>query len=146
MKGKGTGRESHVIMKVCVDMCRNSKFMMLLECIFECIVNNQMKCCWQRNAPLMPYNVGFEEDGFLKALKIKPEDIEPLADNCTKVGHSSYMHIVCYNPDTFTIHLHFTPQPLCFYDHPLSQNLIITSHLSSIPHPATVLFQIHLRP
>ncbi|XP_071521329.1 galactosylgalactosylxylosylprotein 3-beta-glucuronosyltransferase 2-like isoform X2 [Panulirus ornatus] len=39
----------------------------------------------QRNAPLMPYNVGFEEDGFLKALKIKPEDIEPLADNCTKI-------------------------------------------------------------
>ncbi|XP_050714212.1 galactosylgalactosylxylosylprotein 3-beta-glucuronosyltransferase P-like [Eriocheir sinensis] len=39
----------------------------------------------QRNAPLMPYSVGFEEDGFLKALKIKPEDIEPLAENCTKI-------------------------------------------------------------
>ncbi|XP_069959070.1 galactosylgalactosylxylosylprotein 3-beta-glucuronosyltransferase P isoform X2 [Cherax quadricarinatus] len=39
----------------------------------------------KRNAPMMPYNVGFEEDGFLKALKIKPEDIEPLADNCTKI-------------------------------------------------------------
>ncbi|XP_069182586.1 galactosylgalactosylxylosylprotein 3-beta-glucuronosyltransferase P isoform X1 [Procambarus clarkii] len=39
----------------------------------------------KRNAPLMPYNVGFEEDGFLKALKIKPEDIEPLANNCTKI-------------------------------------------------------------
>ncbi|KAK8754123.1 hypothetical protein OTU49_012261, partial [Cherax quadricarinatus] len=41
----------------------------------------------KRNAPMMPYNVGFEEDGFLKALKIKPEDIEPLADNCTKVNN-----------------------------------------------------------
>ncbi|KAK4322885.1 hypothetical protein Pmani_006400 [Petrolisthes manimaculis] len=39
----------------------------------------------QRNGPMMPYNVGFEEDGFLKALKINPEDIEPLADNCTKI-------------------------------------------------------------
>ncbi|XP_042230926.1 galactosylgalactosylxylosylprotein 3-beta-glucuronosyltransferase P-like isoform X1 [Homarus americanus] len=39
----------------------------------------------KKNAPLMPYNVGFEEDGFLKALKIKPEEIEPLADNCTKI-------------------------------------------------------------
>ncbi|XP_068236430.1 galactosylgalactosylxylosylprotein 3-beta-glucuronosyltransferase P-like isoform X2 [Palaemon carinicauda] len=39
----------------------------------------------QRNTPTMPYSVGFEEDGFLKALNIKPEEIEPLADNCTKI-------------------------------------------------------------
>ncbi|KAK8400218.1 hypothetical protein O3P69_003134 [Scylla paramamosain] len=39
----------------------------------------------KRNAPLMPYSVGFEEDGFLKALRIKPEEIEPLAENCTKI-------------------------------------------------------------
>ncbi|XP_064095282.1 galactosylgalactosylxylosylprotein 3-beta-glucuronosyltransferase P-like isoform X2 [Macrobrachium nipponense] len=39
----------------------------------------------QRNSPMMPYSVGFEEDGFLKALNIKPEEIEPLADNCTKI-------------------------------------------------------------
>ncbi|XP_042883834.1 galactosylgalactosylxylosylprotein 3-beta-glucuronosyltransferase P-like [Penaeus japonicus] len=39
----------------------------------------------ERRAPLMPYSVGFEEDGFLKALQFSPGDIEPLADNCTKI-------------------------------------------------------------
>ena len=33
----------------------------------------------------MPYNVGFEEDGFLRALGTKPQDVMPLANNCTKV-------------------------------------------------------------
>ena len=33
----------------------------------------------------MPFKASFEEDGFLRKLGIKPEDGEPLADNCTKV-------------------------------------------------------------
>ncbi|XP_063600681.1 galactosylgalactosylxylosylprotein 3-beta-glucuronosyltransferase P-like [Penaeus indicus] len=44
-----------------------------------------LKFYLERNAPLMPYSVGFEEDGFLKALNFSPGDIEPLADNCTKI-------------------------------------------------------------
>lgn len=34
---------------------------------------------------VMPYKVSFEENGLLKALKFKIEDIEPKALNCTKV-------------------------------------------------------------
>ncbi|XP_024942602.1 galactosylgalactosylxylosylprotein 3-beta-glucuronosyltransferase S isoform X2 [Cephus cinctus] len=34
---------------------------------------------------IMPFKVGFEEDVFLKSLGIRYEDIEPLADNCTKI-------------------------------------------------------------
>lgn len=33
----------------------------------------------------MPFVPGYEEDGFLKGLSLKLEDIEPKADNCTKV-------------------------------------------------------------
>lgn len=33
----------------------------------------------------MPFSQGIEEDGFLISLGIKIEDIEPLADNCSKV-------------------------------------------------------------
>ncbi|XP_013184874.2 galactosylgalactosylxylosylprotein 3-beta-glucuronosyltransferase S [Amyelois transitella] len=33
----------------------------------------------------MPFNAGFLEDAFLRSLGLKMEDIEPLADNCTKV-------------------------------------------------------------
>jgi hypothetical protein len=33
----------------------------------------------------MPFTPGYEEDGFLKALNITLNDIEPKADNCTKV-------------------------------------------------------------
>lgn len=33
----------------------------------------------------MPYIVGLEEDGFLLSLGVNIEDIEPLADNCSKV-------------------------------------------------------------
>ncbi|XP_028166807.1 galactosylgalactosylxylosylprotein 3-beta-glucuronosyltransferase S [Ostrinia furnacalis] len=33
----------------------------------------------------MPYILGHEEDGFLVSLGLKMEDIEPLADNCSKV-------------------------------------------------------------
>ncbi|GAB6020043.1 Galactosylgalactosylxylosylprotein 3-beta-glucuronosyltransferase 2 [Chamberlinius hualienensis] len=33
----------------------------------------------------MPYKAGFEEDGFLKSLNITIDQIEPKADNCTKI-------------------------------------------------------------
>ncbi|CAL4221103.1 unnamed protein product, partial [Meganyctiphanes norvegica] len=33
----------------------------------------------------MPYSAGYEEDGFLKKLNIKPEEIEFKADGCTKI-------------------------------------------------------------
>ncbi|XP_050426846.1 galactosylgalactosylxylosylprotein 3-beta-glucuronosyltransferase S-like [Adelges cooleyi] len=33
----------------------------------------------------MPYQVGFEEDRFLMALGVRLEDIEPKAENCTKI-------------------------------------------------------------
>ncbi|XP_037091902.1 uncharacterized protein LOC119112041 isoform X2 [Pollicipes pollicipes] len=33
----------------------------------------------------MPFKAGYEEDGFLKSLGLKKEDLEPLADNCTKI-------------------------------------------------------------
>lgn len=34
----------------------------------------------------MPFKAGYEEDGFLKSLKpLTLRDIEPLADNCTRV-------------------------------------------------------------
>lgn len=33
----------------------------------------------------MPYKAGFEEDGFLKSIGLKMDDIEPKANNCTEV-------------------------------------------------------------
>lgn len=33
----------------------------------------------------MPYKAGFEEDRFLSALSIRLDDIEPKAENCTRV-------------------------------------------------------------
>jgi len=33
----------------------------------------------------MPYKVGFEEDRFLSALGIRLDEIEPKAENCTRV-------------------------------------------------------------
>ncbi|KAG7313650.1 hypothetical protein JYU34_000809 [Plutella xylostella] len=36
-------------------------------------------------AAAMPYKAGFEEDGFLKSNGFTLEDVEPLADNCTRV-------------------------------------------------------------
>ncbi|XP_046747595.1 galactosylgalactosylxylosylprotein 3-beta-glucuronosyltransferase S [Diprion similis] len=33
----------------------------------------------------MPYKVGYEEDMFLKSLGLHVEDIEPVAENCTKI-------------------------------------------------------------
>lgn len=33
----------------------------------------------------MPYKAGFEEDRFLSALSIRLDDIEPKAQNCTRV-------------------------------------------------------------
>lgn len=38
----------------------------------------------------MPYKAGFEEDRFLSSLDIRLEEIEPKAENCTRV---SYKHI-----------------------------------------------------
>lgn len=35
----------------------------------------------------MPYVPGYEEDGFLKGFGFKLEDIEPKADNCSKVSY-----------------------------------------------------------
>lgn len=34
---------------------------------------------------VMPYVAGYEEDKFLRSLNLQLEDIEPLADNCSKV-------------------------------------------------------------
>lgn len=34
---------------------------------------------------IMPYIAGYEEDKFLRSLDLQLEDIEPLADNCSKV-------------------------------------------------------------
>ena len=36
----------------------------------------------------MPYHAGYEEDKLLKALGVKMEEIEPLANDCTEVGHA----------------------------------------------------------
>lgn len=33
----------------------------------------------------MPYDPGYEEEGFLKSIALRMEDIEPLASNCTEV-------------------------------------------------------------
>ena len=43
---------------------------------------------FQRNRHVnveFPYSAGFEEDGFLKSLDISLEELEPVADNCTRV-------------------------------------------------------------
>jgi len=34
----------------------------------------------------MPYKAGFEEDRFLSALSVRLDDIEPKAENCTRVS------------------------------------------------------------
>ena len=34
----------------------------------------------------MPFKAGNEENGFLESLKLEFEDIEPMAENCTKVS------------------------------------------------------------
>ncbi len=34
----------------------------------------------------MEYYHGYEEDSFLKSLRVEPKDVEFLADNCTKVS------------------------------------------------------------
>jgi len=39
----------------------------------------------QQKHVTMPFKQGYEEDGFLRSLKFSISDIEPLADNCTKV-------------------------------------------------------------
>ena len=45
-----------------------------------------LKKAWSKTEKLeMPFKVSYEEDGFLRNLGIRPEDGEPLADNCTKV-------------------------------------------------------------
>lgn len=33
----------------------------------------------------MPYKAGFEEDGFLKSIGLKMDEIEPKAQNCTEI-------------------------------------------------------------
>uniref|UniRef100_T1H0C7 Galactosylgalactosylxylosylprotein 3-beta-glucuronosyltransferase n=1 Tax=Megaselia scalaris TaxID=36166 RepID=T1H0C7_MEGSC len=33
----------------------------------------------------MPYKAGYEEDKFLKSLKLRLEDVEPKARNCTEI-------------------------------------------------------------
>ncbi|KOB74781.1 Glucuronyltransferase [Operophtera brumata] len=38
-----------------------------------------------KESATMPYIVGLEEDGFLLSLDVNIDDIEPLADNCSKV-------------------------------------------------------------
>ena len=38
----------------------------------------------------MPFKAGYEEDGFLQALGVLPEDLEPLANNCTQVRVLQY--------------------------------------------------------
>lgn len=45
-----------------------------------------VKFLLSRPNALMPFKVGYEEDGFLKSLKpLEPQQIEYLADNCTKI-------------------------------------------------------------
>lgn len=44
-----------------------------------------VKYLLDRPKATMPYKVGYEEDGFMLSLGIKPRDIEPLAANCTKI-------------------------------------------------------------
>ena len=39
----------------------------------------------QKPEAVMPLKAGYEEDGFLQALGVTPEELEPLADNCTQV-------------------------------------------------------------
>ncbi|XP_037083747.1 galactosylgalactosylxylosylprotein 3-beta-glucuronosyltransferase P-like [Pollicipes pollicipes] len=42
---------------------------------------------WLRQNPEaeMPYKAGYEEDGFLKALNIGRDELEPLANNCSQI-------------------------------------------------------------
>ena len=40
----------------------------------------------QKKEIRMPYEPGLEENGFLKMLNVNPQNIEFLADRCTKVG------------------------------------------------------------
>ena len=51
---------------------------------FAVNVNHFLSC----KGAKMPFQVGREETKFLEQLRITNEDIEPLADNCTKVSES----------------------------------------------------------
>lgn len=42
----------------------------------------------------MPYKVGYEEDYFIRSLGIKLSDLEPKADNCTKVRFENWLYFV----------------------------------------------------
>ena len=42
----------------------------------------------------MPYEPGLEENGFLKKLKVKPHNLEFLADGCTKVRFDITVHCI----------------------------------------------------
>ncbi|KAF0288536.1 Galactosylgalactosylxylosylprotein 3-beta-glucuronosyltransferase P [Amphibalanus amphitrite] len=39
----------------------------------------------KKSKAMMPLKAGYEEDGFLQSLDVTPEDLEPLANNCTQI-------------------------------------------------------------
>lgn len=43
----------------------------------------------------MPYKAGFEEDRFLSALDIRLDEIEPKAENCTRVCNCNVLYLPC---------------------------------------------------
>jgi hypothetical protein len=55
-----------------------------LTCTISCTLT--INFYWPQFPNLkMPFVPGYEEDGFLKGLNLKLTDIEPKADNCSKV-------------------------------------------------------------
>ena len=56
---------------------------------------------WQRSEARMPFKAGHEEDGFLQALGVSPDDLEPLGNNCSQVNVISLIRF--YPPHTTQI-------------------------------------------
>ena len=46
---------------------------------------NTVRTAWNDGVELMPFSVGYEEDGFLKKLGLGADEGEPLADDCSKI-------------------------------------------------------------
>ncbi|CAG0898385.1 unnamed protein product [Darwinula stevensoni] len=49
------------------------------------MLRNETSLNTQQQNATMPYVPGYEEDGLLQSLNITYQDIEPLADDCTKI-------------------------------------------------------------
>ena len=64
---------------------------------------NTVRTAWNDGVELMPFSVGYEEDGFLKKLGLGADEGEPLADDCSKI---LVWHTRTYTPNIENNPLH----------------------------------------